>query len=110
MSKLYVDTITNREGTNSVSFPNGITGTAATFSGNVSIAGTLTYEDVTNIDSVGLITARSGIQVLAGGINASGVVTATSFEGDTSDAISGKWTLGVDGTNSNYTFTVLDIY
>ena len=34
----------------------------ATFSGNVSIAGTLTYEDVTNIDSVGLITARSGIE------------------------------------------------
>ena len=32
-----------------------------TFSGNVSIGGTLTYEDVTNIDSVGLITARSGV-------------------------------------------------
>ncbi len=35
----------------------------ATFSGNVSIGGTLTYEDVTNIDSVGLITAREGIRV-----------------------------------------------
>ena len=33
----------------------------ASFSGNVSIGGTLTYEDVTNIDSVGLITARDGI-------------------------------------------------
>jgi len=44
-------------------------------SGNVSIAGTLTYDDVTNIDSVGLITARSGII-------ATGVVTATSFEGN----------------------------
>ena len=32
-----------------------------TFAGNVSIGGTLTYEDVTNIDSVGLITARDGI-------------------------------------------------
>ena len=32
-----------------------------TFSGNVSIGGTLTYEDVTNIDSVGIITAQSGI-------------------------------------------------
>ena len=38
-----------------------ITSTDATFTGNVSIAGTLSYEDVTNIDSVGLITARSGI-------------------------------------------------
>ena len=37
-----------------------ITG-VATFAGDVSIGGTLTYEDVTNIDSVGLITARDGI-------------------------------------------------
>ena len=36
------------------------------FGGNVSVAGTLTYEDVTNIDSVGLITARSGINVGTG--------------------------------------------
>ena len=38
----------------------------ATFAGNVSIGGTLTYEDVTNIDSVGLITARDGIKVGTG--------------------------------------------
>ena len=38
-----------------------ITATTGTFSGNVSIGGTLTYEDVTNIDSVGLITARDGV-------------------------------------------------
>ncbi len=37
-----------------------VTGTTGTFTGSVSIGGTLTYEDVTNIDSVGLITARSG--------------------------------------------------
>ena len=43
-------------------------------SGNLSIGGTLTYEDVTNIDSVGLITARKGII-------SSGVVTATAFHG-----------------------------
>ena len=35
----------------------------ASFTSNVSIAGTLTYEDVTNVDAVGLITARSGIHV-----------------------------------------------
>ena len=44
----------------------------ATFASNVSIGGTLTYEDVTNIDSVGLITARSGIRINDGGL----VVTA----------------------------------
>ena len=40
---------------------NNIVGVAATFTGNVSISGTLTYEDVTNIDSVGIVTARSGV-------------------------------------------------
>ena len=38
----------------------------ASFSGNVSVAGTLTYEDVTNIDAVGIVTARSGIKVGSG--------------------------------------------
>ena len=58
------------------------------FGGNVSVAGTLTYEDVTNIDSVGLITARAGI-VVGSGVTLSkdgdgfytGVVTATTFSG-----------------------------
>jgi hypothetical protein len=59
-------------------FNGNITGTAATFSGNVSIAGTLTYEDVTNVDSVGLITARTGIVVNAGGLVVTGVSTFNS--------------------------------
>ena len=43
-----------------------------TFSRNVSIAGTLTYEDVTNVDSIGLVTARNGIEVGASpGVGAS---------------------------------------
>ena len=37
-----------------------------TFGGSVSVGGTLTYEDVTNVDSVGLITARNGIVVGSG--------------------------------------------
>ena len=49
-----------------------LTGVAATFTGNVSITGTLTYEDVTNVDSVGLVTARTGVRINAGGL----VVTA----------------------------------
>ena len=63
-------------------------------SGNVSLSGTLTYQDVENIDSIGIITAQQGIQVLANGldvtgfstfktgVNVTGVVTATSFSGD----------------------------
>ena len=47
-------------------FSGNITGTAATFTGNVTIGGTLTYDDVTNVDSIGLITARNGLQVIGG--------------------------------------------
>ena len=36
---------------------------------NVTIGGTVTYEDVTNVDSVGIITAQTGIKVTAGGID-----------------------------------------
>ena len=57
--------------------------------GNVTVGGTLTYEDVTNVDSVGLITARNGI-VVGSGITLSkdgdgfftGIVTATQYYGD----------------------------
>jgi hypothetical protein len=94
--RIRADNFTNKAGTGAPTFQTGvivtgvatatqfsgnITGTAATFTGNVSVGGVLTYEDVTNIDSVGIITARTGIKVLAGGINAVGVVTATSFVG-----------------------------
>ena len=40
-----------------------VTGTTGSFTGNVSVGGTLTYEDVTNIDSVGVVTARSGVNL-----------------------------------------------
>ena len=52
-----------------------ITASSASFSGNVSIAGTLTYDDVTNIDSIGLVTARSGIRINSNGLDVVGVST-----------------------------------
>ena len=51
---------------------------ALNVSGNVSIGGTLTYEDVTNIDAVGLITARNGITVSAGTATFQGAIDANS--------------------------------
>ena len=92
MSRIRADRLTNKEGTGAPLFPNGIRvvgltslsnviAGVSTFTSDVSIGGTLTYEDVTNIDSVGMVTARTGIKVLAGGINAVGVVTGTSFSG-----------------------------
>ena len=56
-------------------FPNGLTGTTATFSGNLGVGGVLTYEDVTNVDSLGVGTFRDGIRV-------TGIATATAFHGD----------------------------
>ncbi len=49
-----------------------------TYSGNVTIGGTLTYEDVTNIDSVGLVTARTGIEIGA----RPGVAASISIDGN----------------------------
>ena len=46
-----------------------ITGVGATFSG------TLNYEDVTNIDSVGIITAQAGVRVLGAGVTVAGIAT-----------------------------------
>ena len=67
---------------------------------NVSVAGTLTYEDVTNVDSIGVVTARTGLKVTSGeatvGSNIklgnAGVITATSFHG------SGASLTGIDAT------------
>jgi len=56
-------------------FPNGLTGTTGTFSGNLNVAGVLTYEDVKNVDSLGVGTFRDGLRV-------TGICTATSFHGD----------------------------
>ena len=89
MSQLFVDNIKNRTG-GAVGFPTGVVVTGvATFNNQVSIAGTLSYEDVTNVDSTGIITAKSGVVVSGGDLKVgsvftvgqSGVVTATSFVG-----------------------------
>ena len=57
---------------------NTLVGAAASFTGNVSVGGVLTYEDVTNIDSVGLITARQGIEIGA----RPGVAASISVDGN----------------------------
>ena len=65
-----------------------VTAASGSFSGDVNIGGVLTYEDVTNIDSVGLITARSGINVSAGGIDVTGTLDVSStatFGADAND-------------------------
>ena len=76
-----------------------ITAVGLDITGPVSIAGTLTYDDVSNIDSVGLITARKGII-------STGVVTATSFHGPSQVGIqSGGVQIGAGITQLNFVGT-----
>ena len=118
MSRLRADSLVNYSGSGTPNFKSGVTGAAVTFTGdvtaangsftgNVTIDGNLTYKDVTNVDSVGIITAQEGIQVSAngvtvsgvgtfnnpitvagiatingGGLDVTGVITATSYSGD----------------------------
>ena len=70
-----------------------VSGKTGTFSGNFSVGGVLTYEDVTNVDSIGIVTARAGVitpyvdvdDYLDVGsvikLGAAGIITATSFHG-----------------------------
>ena len=123
--RIRVNTITAREATGAPDFPNGftvntgvatftaginVTAGVATFAGNVSVGGTITYDDVTNVDSIGIVTAGKGFRATTGGLivtagvstfgadlvgkdgvqgiivgtglSVAGVVTATSFNGD----------------------------
>ena len=93
---------------------NGITGDITT-PGDVGIGGTLTYEDVANVDSIGVVTARSGINVTGGNINvSSGSVSASSFTGDGSNltGVSGFSTaLGnTQGTLDNLIFKTTEAF
>ena len=85
--------------------------TGATFSGSVSIGGTLTYEDVKNVDSLGIVTARTGIKVPAGEVTVgnniqlgnAGVATATLFSGPSQIGIqSGGVQIGAGITQLNF--------
>ena len=70
----------------------------STFDGSVSVGGTLTYEDVTNVDAIGIVTARSGVNVSGGQLDVgsniklgnAGVITATSFVGNIVGGVTGN--------------------
>ena len=88
--------------------------TDAVFNGTVGIAGTLTYEDVTNVDSLGIVTARTavnvkndtgvGVTINKTGINVVGVVTATSFIGDGANLSNLPAGAPVGGASTNTVF------
>ena len=119
MSKIKVDRISNRAGTGAPEFVNGIkvvgltsvadvVGGAATFT-ELTTTGTLTYEDVTNVDVLGIATYRSGVKFGLAGVGGTitadgnttltGIVTAAGFAGDGGD---------LTGLNIPAGFTELD--
>ena len=132
MSIIRADSIKNRAGNGAPDFPNGITVTGIvssttlnatvtnlTVSGNLGVGGTITYEDVTNVDSVGVITARAGINLIGNDLNvgsnikignASGIVTATSYRGDGSQLTGISVGLATEAsTATDGTTVVLDL-
>jgi len=115
MSRVRADQYTNSNANGAPLFPDGlrvtgvvttgsVTATSGSFSGDVSVGGTITYEDVTNVDSVGVVTARLGVNVTGGeiavgaafSVGQAGVVTATSFSGD------GSSLTGIQAGSSNF--------
>ena len=124
--RIRADNYINSAGTGAPTFPSGvnITGVAtatqfkadsAIFSGNVTIGGTITYQDATNMDVLGISTFQQGIQILANGANiagivtvgvttiksgeieVTGVVTATTFVGDLTGNVTGTGNINVTG-------------
>ena len=89
-SEIRVNKSTNRNGLSTVTYTDsgpilsGITTIESLKADTVSITGALTYEDVTNVDSVGVVTARSNLYV-GSAITcyaSTGIVSATAFHGD----------------------------
>ena len=124
MSRIRANTITNQNANGAPNFPDGLTVSGvvtatvsnstlntlavtgnATVGGTLGVGGVLTYEDVTNVDSIGIVTARAGVNLVGNDLNvgsnikignASGIITATSFRGDASQMTGAG--LGTDGS------------
>ena len=84
-------------------FKGAVDATTGTFSGNLGVGGVLTYEDVTNIDSVGVITARSGgyLDIRTGSsinTNATGSAASGTIHKNTN---SGEFAVVSGGTGGN---------
>ena len=68
-------------------FSGNVSGVNGVFSGNLSVGGVLTYEDVTNVDSVGIITARTSIKAINASANAGNYLEIKTNADSSSDII-----------------------
>ena len=81
----------------------------ATFTGSVSIGKTLTYEDVKNVDSIGVVTARTGVKVTGGDFTVGTAITASSVTGNVTQDVgittfsgSATWFKGTSANKDMY--------
>ena len=112
MSEIRVDKLKNEAGSGAVELTEGAsipTGKNLTGAGGISITGdivttgTITYEDVTNIDSLGIVTARGGLEVGTSG--AGGTITSAGdavFAGLTTARFGGVTETVSVGSTSHY--------
>jgi len=110
MSRVRANKFVNNAGSGAPEFPFGLTGVGATFSGNLTVGGVLTYEDVTNIDSVGIVTAGGGIRIGVGGTIGpvgSGIVTYFGDGSQLQGVVSGI-ELQQAGSNVGYSITAIN--
>ena len=96
-SRIIVNNIQSDAGISTIFFNSDIGATSGTLNlaGNLNVSGVVTYEDVTNIDSVGVVTARSGLQVTGGSVG-----IGTDNPGDKLSISGGN--LGIYNTGNNH--------
>ena len=82
-----------------------ISGIAATFTGDVSIGGALTYEDVSNVDAVGVVTAQVGVRILTGGVTVNAGVSTFAADISIADKI-----IHTGDTNTAIRFPAVDTF
>ena len=92
-------------------FQGNIVAATAEFSGNVTIGGTLIVEDKTNVDSIGLVTARTGVRVLAGGIDVTAGISTFGALVDVNNRLDVVGGANIDQVNATgiSSFTELDV-
>ena len=103
--RIRAGTITNAAANGAPNFPNGLTGTTGTFTGNLNVGGVLTYEDVTNVDSIGIVTARGGIRI-GGGTTVGPISGIVTYFGDGSQLTGISAGTALSGSTNNTIVTV----
>ena len=81
-------------GAGGINVTGSVTAASGSFTGNVTVGGVLSYEDVTNVDSIGIITARSDLYVAG----------ISSFTGESRVTTIAEKSTRIDGNTASLTY------